>query len=257
MIDETNLDIVIIFEGFFLMGSESGPENETPRHCVWLDSFGLGKFPVTNREYRIFVEAEPAPAPPFWSDAMFSEPEQPVVGVNWDEAAAYCKWLSRRTGKEFRLPSEAEWERAARGKLASALYPWGDEPPCERPYAGYDLKNGGPQRVGANVPNDFGLYDMSEGVHEWCSDYYDAAYYHYAPERNPQGPAFGQRRVSRGGSWRHQIKFSRCAARSSLPPSFKYADYGFRVALTLGRQAGQATVSDIEFRTSLSLKLQF
>ena len=188
MIVEANPDIVIIPEGFFLMGSESGPENEMPRHRVWVDSFGLGKFPVTNREYRIFVEAEQAPAPPFWSDAMFSEPEQPVVGVNWDEATAYCKWLSRRTGKEFRLPSEAEWERAARGKLAGALYPWGDEPPCERPYAGYDLKTGGPQRVGANVPNDFGLYDMSEGVHEWCSDYYDAGYYHYAPEKNPQGP---------------------------------------------------------------------
>ena len=123
-------DIVVIPEGFFLMGSESGPENEMPRHRVWVDSFGLGKFPVTNREYRIFVEAEQAPAPPFWSDAMFSDPEQPVVGVNWDDATAYCKWLSRRTGKEFRLSSEAEWERAARGKLAGALYPWGDEPPC-------------------------------------------------------------------------------------------------------------------------------
>ena len=85
MIVEANPDIVIIPEGFFLMGSESGPENEMPRHRVWVDSFGLGKFPVTNREYRIFVEAEQAPAPPFWSDAMFSEPEQPVVGVNWDE----------------------------------------------------------------------------------------------------------------------------------------------------------------------------
>ena len=103
------------------MGSESGPENEMPRHRVWVDSFGLGKFPVTNREYRIFVEAEQAPAPPFWSDAMFSEPEQPVVGVNWDEATAYCKWLSRRTGKEFRLPSEAEWERSARSACRCAL----------------------------------------------------------------------------------------------------------------------------------------
>jgi formylglycine-generating enzyme required for sulfatase activity len=86
---------------------------------------------------------------------------------------------------------------------------------------------------GANPPNDFGLYAMSEGVHEWCSDYYDAGYYRYAPERNPQGPSFGQRRASRGGSWRHRIKFSRCAARSSLPPTFKYPDYGFRLALTL------------------------
>ena len=171
---------------------------------------------------------------------MFSEPEQPVVGVNWDEATAYCKWVSRRTGKEFRLPSEAEWERSARGKLAGALYPWGDQPPCDRPYAGYDLKTGGPQRVGANVPNDFGLYDMSEGVHEWCSDYYDPGYYHYAPEKNPQGPCFGQRRVSRGGSWRHQIKFSRCAARLS-PSEFQIR--GLR--LSRGANAWAALARDV------------
>ncbi len=74
---------------------------------------------------------------------------------------------------------------------------------------------------------------MSEGVHEWCSDYYDYNYYCSSPERNPQGAASGMRRSSRGGSWRHQIKFSRCAGRSSLPPSFRYTDYGFRVALTV------------------------
>ena len=227
-------DIVVIPAGCFWMGSESGHENEMPRHRVWLDHFGLGRFPVTNREYRIFVEAGQASPPPFWDDAIFSDPVQPVVGVSWDEATMYCKWLSQQMGKEFRLPTEAEWERAARGGLESALYPWGDEPPWERPYAGYDQKTGGPERVGVNTPNDFGLYDMSEGVHEWCRDYYDSLYYRYAPERNPRGPSSGQRRVSRGGSWRHQIKFSRCAARSSLPANFKYADYGFRVALTLG-----------------------
>lgn len=226
-------DIVIIPAGFFMMGSENGPENEMPRHRVWTDSFGLGKFPITNREYRIFVEDNRAEEPPFWSEAMFSDPEQPVVGASYDDAIAFCQWLRRRTGRVFRLPTEAEWERAARGKRDSTLYPWGDEPPRERPYTGYDPKTGGPQKVGANAPNDFGLYDMSEGVHEWCSDYYDAGYYRYSPERNPQGPVAGQRRASRGGSWRHRIKFSRCAARSSLPPSFKYADYGFRVALTL------------------------
>jgi formylglycine-generating enzyme required for sulfatase activity len=237
MIPEAIPTIVIIPEGFFMMGSESGQENERPSHRVWVDSFGIGKFPVTNREYQVFVEETHASPPPFCSDTMFSQPEQPVVGISWYDATAYCTWLRERTGRPFRLPSEAEWERAARGNREGALYPWGDQPPCERPYAGYDRETGGPECVGANPPNDFGIFDISEGVHEWCSDYYDAGYYHYSPERNPQGPSFGQRRASRGGSWRHRIKFSRCAARSSLPPSFKYADYGFRVALSLAPQS--------------------
>lgn len=226
-------DIVLIPEGPFLMGSEEGQENERPVHRVWLDSFGMGKFPVINREYGVFVEEAHAPVPPFWSDPMFSDPEQPVVGVSWDEATAYCSWLSQRAGKKFRLPTEAERERAARGGREGNLYPWGDEPPWERPYPGYDPKTGGPERVGVDEPNGFGLYDMSEGVHEWCSDYYDPDYYRHSPERNPQGPSSGKRRVSRGGSWRHRIKFSRCAARSSLPPTFRYADYGFRLAMSL------------------------
>jgi formylglycine-generating enzyme len=225
-------DIVIIPEGSFLMGSEQEQENERPCHRVWLDRYGIGKFPVTNTDYELFLEATQWSAPPFWTDPIFSAPRQPVVGVNWDDAMAYCRWLSDQTGEEFRLPTEAEWERAARGGREGVLYPWGDEPPWEKPYLGFDAKTGGPADVGINEPNDFGLYDMSEGVHEWCSDYYDYHYYRYSPERNPQGPNSGERRASRGGSWRHRIKFSRCAARSSLPPSFKYADYGFRIAQT-------------------------
>jgi sulfatase modifying factor 1 len=226
-------DTIIIPEGFFWMGSEDGHENEMPRHRVWVDSFGIGKFPVTNRDYRIFVETTGASSPAFWTGPMFSDPHKPVVGVSWHDAIAYCRWLTESTGEEFRLPTEAEWERAARGDRDGAPYPWGDEPPWERADTGYDVVTGGPARIGANPPNDFGLYDMSEGVHEWCSDYYDARYYHYSPERNPQGASHGQRRASRGGSWRHRVKFSRCAARSSLPPTFKYADYGFRIALAL------------------------
>jgi formylglycine-generating enzyme required for sulfatase activity len=164
---------------------------------------------------------------------MFSDGAQPVVGITWYGAVAYCEWLSQRTRKDFRLPTEAEWERAARGERVSALFPWGDAPPCERLQIGCDPETGGPARVGVNAPNDFGLHDMSEGVHEWCSDYYAPEYYGKSPERNPQGPSAGGRRVSRGGSWRHKVKFSRCAARTSLPPELKYADYGFRVALTL------------------------
>lgn len=225
--------MVSIPEGNFLMGSEDGPDNEKPPHRVWVDGFMIGKFPVTNAEYRIFVAKSDVPQPPFWSEEMFSHPQKPVVGVSWVDATAYCAWLSENAGKDFRLPTEAEWERAARGESEGKKYPWGDEPPWERPYPGYDLETGGPQRVGLNEPNGFGLYDMSEGVHEWCSDFYDADYYRYSPERNPQGPPSGKRRASRGGSWRHRITFSRCAARSSLPPGFRYADYGFRLAMTL------------------------
>ena len=230
---EPTLQTVAIPEGFFLMGDERGQDNEKPVHRVWVDGFLLGKFPVTNKDFALFVEASGASEPPFWREAMFLDPDKPVVGVSWHDALSYCDWLGKRTGKAFRLPTEAEWERAARGDLEGKLYPWGDDPPSARPNAGYDVKTGGPERVGLGQPNGFGLYDMSEGVHEWCGDFYDPNYYRISPERNPQGPPAGQRRASRGGSWRHHVKFSRCAARSSLNPSFKYADYGFRVAMTL------------------------
>ena len=225
--------IAVIPAGWFLMGSEQGQENERPRRRVRVDSFGIGKFPVTHSEYKEFLDDTQRPAPPFWGDPGFAGPRQPVVGVDWHDAEAYCRWLSQRSGAEMRLPTEAEWERAARGALEGAAYPWGDEPPWERSYIGWDEKNGGPAPVGINQANGFGLYDMSEGVHEWCSDYYDYHYYRYASAENPRGPLSGERRSSRGGSWRHKIKFSRCAARSSLPPSFKYSDYGFRVAMTI------------------------
>lgn len=228
----TSPDIVVIPEGSFLMGSESGPENEQPCHRVWLDRFGMGRFPVANKDYEFFLDDTRRSAPPFWRDPVFSDLDQPVVGVTWDDATAYCVWLSAQAGDQFRLPTEAEWERAARGGRDGALYPWGDESPAEKGYVGCDSKTGGPARIAINQPNGFGLYDMSEGVHEWCSDYYDYHYYRCSPEKNPQGPASGERRASRGGSWRHRIKFSRCAARSSLPPRFQYSDYGFRVALT-------------------------
>ena len=226
-------EMVVIPAGYFWMGSEFGQENELPVHRVWIDRFALGRFPVTNRQYHVFVQETGDSVPPFDGQSQFADPGVPVVGVSWDDAVAYCRWLGAQTGKAFRLPTEAEWERAARGERQAALYPWGDEPPSERPFPGWDLATGGPQRAGLNPPNDFGLFDMSEGVHQWCSDYYARDYYSYSPERNPLGAPTGQRRASRGGSWRHRIKFSRCAARSSLPPAFRYADYGFRLALTI------------------------
>jgi formylglycine-generating enzyme required for sulfatase activity len=225
--------MISIPEGAFRMGSEDGPDNEKPVHSVWVDRFLIGKFPITRREYRIFMEALALPEPPFWNEEIFAKSDQPVVGISWHDAVAYCEWLSRTAGTSFRLPTEAEWERAARGGLEGKRYPWGDESPADRSFVGYDPKTGGPQAVGQNEPNGFGLYDMSESVHEWCADFYDSGYYARSPERNPRGPAAGERRSSRGGSWRHRIKFSRCSARSSLIPAFRYADYGFRVAADL------------------------
>jgi sulfatase modifying factor 1 len=216
-------------EGWFLMGSETGQDNERPVHRVWVDAFELATCQVTNAEYSIFL-AETRNRPPLhWGDSYFSHPGQAVVGVSWFEATAYCAWLSNSTGRRYRLPTEAEWERAARGGLEQKLYPWGDEPPDALPNYSDRWKTG-PEIVGHAEINPYGVSDIGANVHEWCSDWFDPAYYAVSPERNPQGPATGTRRASRGGSWRHYTKVSRCAARSSIPPGFQYADYGFRVS---------------------------
>ena len=233
VIDAVQPDMVLIPGGWFLMGSERGQANEAPVHRVWVDTFAIAKYPVNNRYYGQFLAASGYSVPPFWHEPRFSQPEQPVVGVSWHDAEEYCRWLSRHWKQGVRLPTEAEWERAARGGIEGAAYPWGDETPQEKCFRGCDPDGGGPLAVGANEPNPFGLHDMSEGVHEWCSDWYDYNYYRVSPDRNPSGPASGRRRSSRGGSWRHRVPFSRCAARSSLPPEFHYADYGFRLAMTI------------------------
>ena len=221
--------LVCIPEGWFWMGSDTGQDNERPIHRVWVDEFRLASCAVTNADYDQFVRATGNPPAPFRENPDFSHPEQPVVAVSWFEAVKYCAWLSLRTGLSYRLPTEVEWERAARGGVESRLYPWGDGPPQSLPDYEKRWKKG-PEPVAQSAPNAFGLYDICENVHEWCSDWYKAGYYAESPERNPTGPDHGDRRASRGGSWRHHIKAARCAARSSIPPEFHYADYGFRVA---------------------------
>lgn len=215
-----------------MMGSDAGQDNERPIHRVWIDAFDLAPYQVTNTEYERYVRASGSAAPPTWSDPNFKQPDQPVVAVSWFEATSYCQWLTEASGRNYRLPTEAEWERAARGGVDSHLFPWGDQKPETQPDYFSRWKNG-PEPVAKYTPNAFGLYDICENVHEWCSDWYDAEYYAKSPARNPRGPESGTRRASRGGSWRHHIKVSRCAARSSIPPQFQYSDYGFRVACEL------------------------
>jgi formylglycine-generating enzyme required for sulfatase activity len=223
-------EMVRIPEGWFLMGCKAGRDDEKPVHRVWVDAFELATHQVTNAEYSCFVSATNVCKPLCWTDTNFNDPKMPVVAVSWYEAVSYCDWLTKAaTGKRYRLPTEAEWERAARGGAEGLAYPWGDAPPELVPDYAKRWENG-PEPVGLYAANAFGVYNMGDNVHEWCADRYDADYYSQSPERNPQGPADGSRRASRGGSWRHHIKVTRTAARSSIPAEFKYADYGFRVA---------------------------
>jgi formylglycine-generating enzyme len=231
--EEESPKLVLIPAGWFMMGSEGGQDNERPVHRVWVDEFLLGECQVTNADFERFVRSAGRNVPRFWGDAALNQAEQPVVGVSWFDAVHYCEWLSAATGRRFRLPTEAEWEHAARGGEEGLLYPWGNEPPQSLPSYNARCSGGwanGTEPVGRGEANGFGLYNMCDNVHEWCSDWYAADYYAVSAERNPRGPETGERRASRGGSWRHHIKMSRCAARSSIPPEFQYADYGFRVA---------------------------
>jgi sulfatase modifying factor 1 len=224
--------LIEIAAGWFCMGSGTGQDVESPVHRVWVEGFRMAATQVTVAEYARFLHSTGSKPPPYWGDAHFAHPQQPVVAVSWFEAVAYCGWLSATTGSHYRLPTEAEWERAARGGVEGMAFPWGNDPPASRP--GYhDRWKTGPELVGRSEPNAYGLFEMCENVHEWCSDWFAAAYYSISPERNPPGPEEGSRKASRGGSWRHHIKISRCSARSSIPPEFQYADYGFRLACGL------------------------
>ena len=169
------------------MGSDIGQECESPVHRVWIGAFALATTQVTNAEYEFFLRAANSPSPPNWQDPNFNHPQQPVVAVSWLQASEYCEWLAAKTSRPYRLPTEAEWERAARGGLEQKQFPWGDDPPQSLP--DYSARwQTGPDPVARYAPNAFGLYDIGDNVHEWCSDWYDPNYYATSPERNPRGP---------------------------------------------------------------------
>jgi sulfatase modifying factor 1 len=219
------MELVDIPAGWFWMGWEDGHPSERPRHRVWVDGFAIARGPVTNAEYAGFVRATGASAPRWWTDPRFSHPEQPVVGVSWPEAVAFCNWLTTESRATHALPTEAQWERAARGGLEGARFPWGDAPLAR------EVFDAPPPAVATPV-NAFGLHGLSGVCHEWCRDWDSDSYYAASPEANPPGPATGARRSSRGGAWRHQDPWSPVAHRSSLPPHLRYSDYGFRVVRT-------------------------
>jgi formylglycine-generating enzyme required for sulfatase activity len=229
--------MVSVPAGEFLMGSESGYPNERPVHRVFVEAFALAQHPVTNAQYKRFMREtghrvpyldDPRAETDNWDRDQRTYPagheQHPVVLVSWHDALAYCEWAGGR------LPTEAEWEKAARGSLDGKLYPWGDE--VDPSLANYDNRDG-TTTVGSYPPNGYGLYDMAGNVWEWVADWYDAKYYTRSPHQNPQGPEKGTVRVLRGGAWLLFPQFCRVAYRFRNSPDFRFNLIGFRLARSL------------------------
>lgn len=246
--------MVLIPAGPFQMGSTTGDVDEAPVHTVELDAFYIDQHEVTNAEYQAFVTATGYPAPRGigytavyellkhdyepWRDSGFNHPHQPVTTVTWFDAVAYCEWAGKR------LPTEAEWEKAARGDLEDACYPWGSAEPdntaanfadsqTEFEWRSTNVNDGFlfTAPVGTFPPNGYGLFDMAGNVWEWCADWYSPTYYAESPHRNPKGPHTGEQRVLRGGTWYRAAHTLRNAERVSDFPENSLNVVGFRCAM--------------------------
>lgn len=220
--------MVLIPAGDFTMGGAE--ENQKPLHTVHVNAFYLDEYEVTNQEYMIFVKETGHPKSPFYRDSDFNKPDQPVVGISYYDAITYAQWIGKR------LPTEAEWEYAARGGLDNQRFPWGNDitpkkcnyvPKGGKEADGYEYT----APVGKFPPNAYGLYDMAGNAWEWCQDYYSTTHYAVSPDSNPAGPDSGYSRVLRGGSYLSiNPKYLTCASRLELKPFVQDRYYGFRCA---------------------------
>ncbi len=216
--------------------------NESPVHEVYLDAYQIGRYPVTVEEYRRFVEDDDYENDRWWKaggfgntkepegwDEQVLHPNRPVVGVSWYEAKAYCAWRTDHLPGGVRLPTEAEWERAARG-TAGRKYPWGNEAP-DPVRANYASNVGHPTPVGLYPRGATleGIHDMAGNVWEWVGDSYDRGYYRESPSRNPKGASSGSSRVVRGGSWDSYQDDARATSRNDYHPDYRPDSIGFRV----------------------------
>ena len=215
-------EMVLIPAGEFLMGSDAGDSDEKPEHRVRITKpFYLGKYEVTQEQWAAVMGNNPS---------RFQGPKNPVEQVSWDDCQEFCRRLSAKEGKEYRLPTEAEWEYACRAG-STGEYCFGDEGSRLGEYAWY-LSNSQREThaVGQKRPNAWGLYDMHGNVWEWCADHYDQDYYRNSPVDDPQGPSGGAYRVNRGGSWVSTAGFCRSANRGRNSPGIRGNSLGFRLA---------------------------
>lgn len=216
-------------EGVLRQGSigNDGDEDETPAGDVFISAFYIDHYEITNEQYEECV-GEGVCRPPIDLDrTRFRGPRQPVVGVNWYDASTFCRWAGKR------LPTEAEWERAARGDIRRT-FPWGDTPPDCSAAILTQCDRYGPAEVGGRQSGagPFGTQDLAGNVWEWVQDWYAPRYYPSEPEGDPVGPPAGQQRVLRGGSWHFGPQYARSANRHRDDPTKRVPWYGFRCAFS-------------------------
>ncbi len=226
------MQMVYIPAGLFIMGSYIGFADEQPEHSVFLDAYWIDRTEVTNGMYRQCAESGACQKPKdqsnthsvYYPDPQFAD--FPVIDIDWGSAEAYCAWAGRH------LPTEAEWEKAARG-TDGRTYPWGDTLP-NNSRLNFNNSTGDTVRVGSyqSGASPYGVLDMAGNVNEWVADWYDAGYYAISPHSNPTGPVDGLNKGLRGGSWHTDEYNIRSADRHYLPPDARDLVIGFRCALT-------------------------
>lgn len=228
LINQGDTRMILIPAGEFIVGStlREGYNDERPPVTVDLDAYYIDRCEVTNAQFRLFMEASGHRAPVYWDDENYNHPEQPVVGVTWHDAAAYAKWAGKR------LPTEAEWEKAARG-TDGRMYPWGNEwdsLKCNSNICADGNQFTAPVASFRGGASPYGVMDMAGNVWEWCADWYGSNYSR-SPRKNPRGADFSGERVLRGGSWcTTDHSYLRCANRNWFSPDFGFGDAGFRCA---------------------------
>ncbi len=225
-------EMVYVDGGSFIMGSESegADEDEKPAHEITLSGYYIGRYEVTVKQFREFCEAtgHPMPEIPAWG----WKDDFPVVNVTWYDAVGYCTWISQKTGMNYHLPTEAQWEFAARGASKSRDYRYsGGKDLHEVGWFSGNTGMEGPRPVGTKKSNEAGLCDMSGNVAEWCRDFYHKEYYSKSPAIDPEGPGTGTHRVVRGGSWKEDATRCRSSFRYINTEIIWYNFMGFRLAM--------------------------